>query len=224
MPACLNCKSKGWFLIVNNIGLCGECEATHQHIIQNNCSMLIKSLKLIQSSVKADTKLGRIKIARESCVALEPYSAKGIPTVEPYPKELLLHLEHEEQTIVEEEILNACFTAREKSKDASSDSAKLSPYASSIQRLMKIMDYIDDVYKLEKAIGELRTERDSVRAHNFIKKANIWVAKGNDKKAVEILLEALIELRHDSTPDSHQSELIIEIQSMIHKLKQRTRD
>jgi hypothetical protein len=133
-------------------------------------------------------------------------------------------LNAEESLIVDAEIRDVIFSTRQKSKDASTDAGRVSPYSKAVERLIKFFDDVEDVSPLEECIINLRHERDQVRVKNSLRKADIWLAKAKEAKAIEVLAEAIVELKHDATPDLEQADLFAKLNARIEELSLKNSD
>lgn len=219
MATCLVCKERGWFLTLDQLGLCSPCSHEHSAQISRACDDTLHALKRLELSTKVETRLKHIALATSNLEFLTKYDELGVPTLTTSPEQLLGQLASMERALVSSEIDSLTFSAKEKSKDASTPAAKLSPYSSAVTKLQGLMDLTRDVYDIELAIENMRLERDQVRIDEFLKKAKTWEAKGNLKKAKETLIEALVEIEHDTTSDHLQEHTVAEIGRQIARLE-----
>ncbi|WP_185805081.1 hypothetical protein [Pontivivens nitratireducens] len=218
MAKCIYCKKGGWFQQVSSIGFCDACEYEHKPRLADSIRILLSSQEIIDRSKKADTKLSRISDARRHCLILKDFETKGISTITPAPSETLKQIDRVEREVIQSEISDAIFVANQKAEDGNTDAAKLGGFNKGIDRLTKLMDYGEDVSETERAISRLRSGRDSLRAELLRRKAETWVAKGKHAKAVDVLIEAIMALRHDSTPDREQASILNALQDRIVEL------
>lgn len=218
MAKCKVCSKSSWFQSVDKMGMCDRCRPVHGEIIQNHCRIAIESDKIIRTTKNIKTLLSRIDVAHSSCLELLPYHKRGIPTLTISPDEMIRRLNAARVEAVEIEIRSRQFTAREKYRDATTDAAKLGGYGKAIEVLTGLMDQVHDVSALESAIFDLRRERDAQKAKLIVRKAEVQVAKGKEKRAIELLIEAMMSLKHDTTPDEYQQDAFRIIRAEIERL------
>lgn len=198
--------------------LCRECSRLHSDVIRQSCNAVIQSGKIIKKSKKIDTILSRIELAQENCRTLMEYEERGIETLSLNPGALIEAFDLERTEAVERALLELKFQARQRAKDAATDAAKIGGYARAIEKISALMDVVDDATEMELAIETLRFERDGVRARLLCDKADVWLAKGKKSKAIDVLIEALMSLRQDGTPDARQSDQIADVSKRIEAL------
>ena len=127
-------------------------------------------------------------------------------------------LETIREQIVHDAILQHTSEAREKAQDAATDGAKINGYASAIKALLKLSTLTRDASVLEQAALALRAERDRLRFDLTVRKAEAARAKAQTKKAIDLYIQAILDLQHDSTPDHEQLELIYHAEDRIIEL------
>jgi hypothetical protein len=154
-------------------------------------------------------------VAIEHCEQLSEYHKKGIPTLSVPPEDLISELEEIAARTLEEEVLDAKYQAEQTFQDATTDAGKLGGFTKAIKSLDSLMQEVADVAKLELAIDDLRTAKDSAAIILKIRKAELLLAQSKKSRAVDQLIEALHLLRHDRTDDRRQAELEEKIKSMI---------
>lgn len=198
------CSQKGWLLSVDNNGLCLECRDTYLPSIVNDCRIVSESAKIIEKTKNVQTLLSRAKIAINSCKSLEKFAGKGIPTLTPRPREVAEEIAKIAAEAAEKEIDDAIFQARQNFEDATTDAGKLGGYNKSVKRLDKLMDELDDVSPVELAIDTLRRERDVSAITLKLRKADLLIAQSKEKRAKDVLIEALHLIAYDGTKDDLQ--------------------
>lgn len=77
------------------------------------------------------------------------------------------------------------------------------------------MDETDNVAPLEDAIFKSRVEREAVKFDLLVRRAEVAEAKRPVKKAIELYVESIMALRHDSTPKELQQDRLQEAESRI---------
>ncbi len=216
MAKCLYCNKKGWFLSVDNNGLCVECHDTYLPGIVNDCRIVAESGKIIAKTKNVETLLSRAKIAIECCKRLQEFSDKGVPTLTPEPREVAREIAQIAAEAAEREINDTLFQARQTFEDATTDTGKLGGYNKGIKRLDKLMNELDDVSSMELAIETLRRERDSSAITLKVRKADLLIAQSKENRAKDVLIEALHLLTHDATDDDLQKQ---EREKIVRKLR-----
>ena len=189
-------------------------------MIVGHCRLIIDSLEIAQHSKNPATKLSRLNFARRLCSELVPYAAKGIPTLTKPPADVAHEIASQEAKVVEEAIRSARFAARERAKDAATDAGRLNGYAKAIASISKLLDETADAAEIEAAILSLRAERDGLRFDLLCRKAEVAAAKGQNKKAADLYIEAIMAIKHDETPDSLQRERIEKAERRVSELRQ----
>jgi len=95
----------------------------------------------------------------------------------------------------------------------------LTGYTKAIDNLNKMLLEFDDVSEVEPAIAELVSERDKVRTGIAFLKAEKLIANGKLRQAKEALVDALVEIKHDSTPDAAQADDIARIEAKVSEIE-----
>jgi len=208
MAKCKNCSRGNWFTSVDSNGLCATCQPIVIPALLNHCRIVLESAKIIAASKNTATKLSRIGVAISNCKALRPYEAKGIPTLDQPLGAVVSEFERMRTELLSEVVQEQVFLARQKATDAATDAGKLGGYAKAVEVLSSLMGEVEDVTPLENAVLGLRAERDGLRFDLLAKKAETAAAKGKTKAAADIYVEALMAIRHDTTPDEMQTQRV----------------
>ena len=201
---CRGCQTSGWLLKIDNNGLCEQCSPVLVPDIVNHCRIVIESGDIVRSSKNVMTQLSRCEIAIKHCNMLLPYEQRGIPTLTMAPSEAITMFVNKREKLIDELIQQVRFEARQKATDAPTEAGKLGGYAKAVRTLDKAMVEVHDVTKLEAAILDLRAERDDLRCELLSRRAEVAFAKGKQQAAIEMLIEAMLSLKHDGTPDKAQ--------------------
>ncbi|MGM0366251.1 MAG: hypothetical protein ACQEP5_06895 [Actinomycetota bacterium] len=85
MARCKNCGHFGFFLKLNQEGLCEECAPVIDNIIINCARIMKESLNCLNRADDFNTKLTYCNQLFENAVRLEEYEKKGIHTIKPRP-------------------------------------------------------------------------------------------------------------------------------------------
>lgn len=159
-----------------------------------------------------------MKTAQEAAAELEPYAKAGLPTLTTPPGELVEELKKLYVNAVSDEVADIVKTCDEKSKTASTDASKLRAYTSAIDKLKKLARDFPDAPLFTSAADRMVLALDHFRFELACRKAETEAAKGKRTKAAETLIEAMIALKYDNTPDKDQEALFAEARSRITEL------
>lgn len=215
MAKCKICGKSGWLLSVDNNGMCKVCSEIHLPTVVNLCRIVVESGQIIGKTKAIATKLSRAETAKRCCAELLPYEKAGIPTLTEDPSLLIREFERLRVEAIEQYLHDLLYAAEEKRIDAKTDHGKLSGYNQAISKLDKLMEGIEDVSELEQAKDSLRVKRDAIAAELKEQKAEVLAAQGKQKRAIEVLIEALFLLAHDGTDDLRQAQEFDRIKGRI---------
>lgn len=208
MATCKMCSRSGWLLMVNGLGLCDGCRARNGGILDSATRTFLSSYRVAENARTAATALSRFKVAREAALVLIPYSDKGIATLTRKPRGLVEEIDEEIERVAAREVEELITVAKEKSGNASTDAARIRPYAAASEKLSKLSRDHPEIPIFADAADKLRLYLDKLRFDLACRKADVEHVKGKPKKAAEIMVEAMMALRHDNTPDGQQADLI----------------
>lgn len=94
----------------------------------------------------------------------------------------------------------------------------VSSYASAIESLQSLADYLDDVSVIDKAVIVMRAERDALVFNDIYKAAQLAEAQGRKKRALDLYISAVFWLQKDGTPDTYQTEMLASAERQIERL------
>lgn len=218
MASCNNCGNRGFFLSVDNNGLCSSCSQIFLPQIVNDCRIVVESSKIIENSKNGKTIISRCDVGLAALSRLRPFDRKGIPTLTEPLAEIEAGIRSFRSETVQKLVGEQVFLARAKQESASTPAGKLGGYGKAIDNLNKMLLEFDDVSDVEPAIAELVRERDKVRIEIALLKTEKLLAKGKSKLAKEALIDLLVEIKHDTTPVSEQADEIAAIESRIREI------
>jgi tetratricopeptide (TPR) repeat protein len=219
MAKCKYCEKGGWFTTINNaFGLCDTCVQEHGALFLSAMKTAVRAVDTMKTAKKPETIMSKVAVLRQQCEILYRFEQKGVNSIDPPPSQLLSKMKLVEREVVEEAIQSALFNARQKAEDGVTDSAKLGGYTRAIEGLNKLLDDAQDVADIEMATLGLRHERDGLKAKLLCNKAEVQIAKGKDKKALEYYIEAFMSLKQDGTDDNAQVEQLTWIEGKIQDL------
>lgn len=208
MATCKYCSKSGWFLMLDGVGLCDHCHGVHMPVILQNCRLYDNSVAQAVKSKNPSTILSKLVVAAQCCRALEPYANKGIPTIGPDPKATMEMLDSSFDAAVSESVRSIEDGARLKAASAVGDAGRIGAYAAAVERLMKLSVEFPSVSTFSQKARYLQTEQDALRFDLLLKKSVVAEAKGQKKKALDLTIDALMSLEHDTTPNELQTNLV----------------
>jgi hypothetical protein len=215
MAQCLNCGRNGFFLSVDEYGLCKTCDLIVLMEVTQRARLIQESMDIINKSKKLDTQLSRCDFVIECAQALLPFERKGIPTINPKPSELIEQFPAKRNEILITTLKAEVETALAKSRLATSTKTKLSVLA---KVLLRIREYIkqcttpDELSFLEAKILNVMHQ---IQLNAYLEAAEKAELKGQKKKALDQYYEALYFLKHDEVDDSMQRDQISAIEAKI---------
>lgn len=219
MPKCINCSKKGWFLEVSNDGFCRQCFDEVRPVIESLCRSVISNSKAGDRSTVTKARLTKYFLAEDAANRLIEFDKKGVPTLTTPPSEVAQSIRTIAQSLIATEIDDCIYQAKQATIDGSTDTQKLSGFSKSIKRLDALMEFTDDVTELEIAIQNLRCARDNFSAKLKIENADLLCAQGKERRAKDLLIEALHTMERDGTPDEDQLHLIQDVEKRLEQLQ-----
>ncbi len=218
MATCRFCGDGGIFARVDGYGLCEKCSPAIVPRIQELSASAAQHVKAASKAKKINARIDHLRQAMSACAELAPYEGKNIKALLFEPTKMAAELRAQRSAAVESFVHERWHAARDKARDAATDGGRLKGYADAIESITAIADAAEDVKPIEAAIAEMRAERDKLRFLLISKRIAKAEAKGQTKKAIDLLIDALIELRHDATPDAEQLDLIERVNAKIREL------
>jgi hypothetical protein len=183
--------------------------------IESHCRMFALAFGWVKNSRGTAARLEALANVEGSVTSLLPYADKGMATLDPHPREILSEIEGMRRGIIEDEVQDRLAEARRRAQDATTDAGKLGGYGKAIEGLMRYINGLPDVTALEAGVLVLRAERDALKASLLCQNADVAIAKGRKNQARDYLVDALMALRHDATPDHEQVSKIKELEHRI---------
>ena len=190
MARCKWCDKRGMFLSVDPNGLCRNC----QHLvveIQSRARVLEQSMKLADKGKTFGTRLSRCELVIEHAEHLVQFERKGVPTVSPFPSQLLDEFRALRTQLIVSEAESITETAFEKSSLASTINSKERALAAGVLKLREITQGLNNRSLVEPMEEQLRQEIHRVTLDGYLESARKAEFKGNFKKAIDQYQEAL---------------------------------
>jgi len=219
MAACRYCEKKGFFLSVDRNGLCAGCSEVFLPQIVNDCRIVVESAGIVSKSKNQKTIISRCEVGLAALNRLVPYERRGIPTLTEPSSAIASKFKSIRYESIGRLVGEQVFSARAKQESAATPTGKLTGYTKAIDNLNKMLLEFDDVSEVEPAIAELVSERDKVRTGIAFLKAEKLIANGKLRQAKEALVDALVEIKHDSTPDAAQADDIARIEAKVSEIE-----
>jgi hypothetical protein len=185
----------------------------------NDCRIVIESGAIIQKSKNLKTIISRSEVGLAALRRIAPYERKGIPALSNSVSEVAAEFKSRKTKAIDNLVDEQVFLARSKQESATTPAGKLGGYTRAIDKLNKMLLEFEDVSQVEPAINELVRERDKVSISMAWLKAEKYLAKGKLKQAKDALSDALVDIKHDSTPDDEQVGYIAELEAKIQEIE-----
>jgi hypothetical protein len=217
MATCIRCNKSGFFVSVNEKGLCNNCINTIRFDVQQKMKIIGDSNDIILKSKNIETIISRSDLAIEYILELSEYDQYKLFEINfsDFAKSFSI--------FKEESILKVLKTKYETVKEKL---LTLSTVNSKVSQLNKLKMDVDKYYSLIKSYsGDLNqfsalidNEISLVKFGDFFQKAKKSEFKGDKKKALDNYYEALYSLMTDNIQDDQQKSLINEIKAKIIEL------
>lgn len=218
MPSCKWCSRSGFFLSIDQHGLCASCRPGVYIEVSSRARVIGDCVRLIRDSKKLDIRVSRCDLLIQYLTDLLKFEKKGIPTLNTLPSVLL-----EQYVPMREELI--ILGLREEIADARRKNLVTVSTKSKIAQLSKVLMKIDEYRAISKdALAVMALHNDieqqiqEIQMKSFLEDAQKYEFKGQKKKALDKYYEALYMLRHDDISDSEQGTLIENLESKIREL------
>lgn len=218
MATCKWCNRSGFFLSVNSLGVCSNCNTVIVMDINQHARIATESIEIINKSKQIDTVLSRFQVAEEHLKLLLPYEQKGIPVLTEPPSALIKSLNRQKQRSISGKIKDEVTELLNKYKVTPTEKGKLNLLA---KYLLKIQEYkrkINAYKELEDVENQIKALLHQTQLDIHLKEAEKAELKGSKKKALDSYYEALYFLQNDDIDDSLQTQNILEIEAKIREL------
>lgn len=216
MAACIHCKTENQFLTFDALGLCHQCSPDHAPIIAEAIEGIASGAAERAKARRSAQQLELLRDSIDHCRTLQRYSGLRLEGID--PGRLMTELEQVRTETVEQAIRTAWFDARERAKDASTPKGLMTPYGNAVETLQDLMDLVDDVSVIEKAVVVLRAERDTLVFEDVYRSAQLAEQQGRKNRARDLYIEAVFLLTKDGTPDTYQTDKIALAEKQIERL------
>lgn len=218
MAQCKWCGRSGWFLFVDQMGLCSNCLPIVAMDIKQRGRIINDSLKLVRESKKIDTRLTRCDLIVQHASALTNYERHGIPTYDPLPSKLVREFGDLHDEIILDYLKSEFEDARTKVGLSSSVKNKVSLLSKVLLKIRELKKGTKSPAILDPLELQIYQLIHEVQLAGYLDEAKKAEFKGQKRKALDQYYEALYFLKHDEIDDSLQKEHIGFIESKIGEL------
>ena len=221
MANCKYCGKKGFFLSVDENGLCRVCSQRVFHDAEPRVRILTESIKLAEEGKTLKTRLSRCDLVLEHAEHLLVYENKGIGTISPSPSELLSEYTQYRNQILLEEAKKAAEKAMSKSEAAATLKTKVFAISQGIIKATEILDESHNSNIGSEIVGDLKARLIKVKLDGFTEAARKAKFKGNNKKAIDQYQETLFLIQEEGLT-TEMSSIVNEINNNISELEAST--
>ncbi len=222
MAQCSYCKHKSIFLGIDQHGLCKKCRPVVIAIISRHLDIIEESFGIVENTKNFKTKMGRLDTIEKSFNILQhEYITKGITINNFDSNEIINYIEevHELRAIaVEEEVIKQTQKHMDKAKLVKTATSKVN---NANKALLVLKQFQDDYgyanpYKLEEiGLFIFESQLNEIRT-----KAEKEEFKGNNKKALDLYLDALFFIKNENVKG--QEAVIKNINDKVEVLRSKT--
>lgn len=218
MATCKYCGKKGFFLSVDENGLCRVCSQRVFHDAEPRVRILTESIKLAEEGKTLKTRLSRCDLVLEHAEHLLIYENKGIGTISPSPSELISEYTQYRNQVLLEEAKKTAEKAISKSEAATTPKTKATAISQGIIKAKEILDESHESNTGSEILGDLKTRLIKVKLNGFTEAARKAKFKGNNKKAIDQYQEALFLIQEEGLANE-MSSIVDEINKGINDLR-----
>ncbi len=218
MATCKHCDRKGWFLKLDNNGLCTACQPIVIPDVIARHKAIQRSLEPANRAAGLKTRVGKCDIIVEHAKALLRYERKGINTTSPLPSEFITEYQQVRRAHIREAARSVSEIAKAKADVASSHKTKANALAAGLAKIHEMGTTFDTMDEIRPLLGELSSMIHKTRLDGFLHSAAKAEFKKNRQKALDQYQEALYFVRNDDVPDEEQKDEIQFLEAKIAEL------
>lgn len=215
---CLLCEKKGVFLSISANGLCDSCNQVVVMDVLQKGRIIQDCIKLIAKSKKMDIRLARCDLLVEHAKSLLRYEQKGIPTINPWPSQLLSKYGDMHDTIILECVTADVEKILTKVKAATTPNTKINETTKALLKINEGKKELQNPSTLDVLETRVRCVSYEAQLEAYLEAARKAEFKGQKKKALDQYQEALYFLRNKVSNAEIQAEKIDEIEAKISRL------
>jgi len=205
MAQCKWCEKKGFFLKVNQFGICDKCSLFIITPVQQSLRIIEESASIAEKTKKYDVAISRCDLIIEHFESLIPYEKKDITFMSTSLNDAIdKTIESKNEKIFE--LLEAKIKSFiQKANTSTTIGTKTGYFNKAIAEIVEIIDLFDDRHisckKFKDELTEKRNEYGNqilkIKYNDFIENGKKEEFKGNTKKALDKYLEALYLLENN---------------------------
>lgn len=218
MADCKWCHRSGWFLGVNEHGLCKNCTPAIALEVSSRGRVINDSINLVQSTKKLDTALSRCDVIIQHAQALKPYEDAGIVAINPPPSVLIHQYREKKDVLIGRHLEEEFQDALSKAALTPSYKTKVSLFSKLLLRARDYRAWTSDPRSLDSLERRVADKVHVIQLEGYLEQAKRLEFKGNKKKALDAYYDALYFLRHDDIDDATQTEHIKHLEQKILEL------
>lgn len=219
MPRCNQCEKKGFFLSLDERGLCGECSPLVAMDIQQRVRIMDDSKRLASEGKTFTTRFSRFQLLIEQLEHLLEYEKRNISTLTPSPSKLLDDLRGYEHKIISEETAKVSEKAKKQAQVAINTTAKFNLLAKASLKVQEIYSAAEQKKGEQQAVNELQELMHRVKLDGYLESAEKARFKGNIKKAIDQYKEALFYAMSIDLPDNQTKIYVDDVRKNISELE-----
>jgi cytidylate kinase len=220
MAKCAWCGKSGWLLLVNQQGLCKQCEQIIGLDVTQRFRIIRESQELVEKSKNLDTKLSRLDLIVEHATELLHYEEKGIHVITPPPSEIIQTTNEKRKELIISYVANKVSDLLHKAQLKTTVNSQVNEATKALLVIrdgrQKLGGTSNELDELEK---EVKLFIHRAKLQGYLEAARKAEFKGQIKKALDQYQEALYFLRNDDVNDAIQTEEIAQIEGKIAALK-----
>jgi hypothetical protein len=221
MSECKWCGRKGFFVGINEMGVCKNCAPGITMEAQSRLRVITESSKIVGTSKKYETINSRLDVVNSNAEELLKYEKVGIPITNPLPSILMQMVIDDKDECTIKEIESQIEKAVQKSKIATTPAGKIGPLTKCFTKISEYKNNFGHIEYFDKYENTMNTLIHKTQYTCIIDKADKYEFKEQDKKAIDQYLEALYFLKKDDIDDSYQKDEISRLEEKISSLQQR---
>lgn len=207
MATCRWCDRSGWLLLVGQDGFCEGCSTTVRPVMVSQIRSVQASLKKLETAKKPTVMVAAALSAASVCDELVAFEEKRIETFVTPPSRLARQLRHQVSEYLANLAVSLLADAHLKAGLATTDAARVKPFSAAASEIDELRKVLPASPEIDRAAAEVRRHMDRAIFLNALRKAEVAQAQNKTKKAADILVAAMVQLRQDGTDDAQQKDL-----------------
>lgn len=177
------------------------------------------SFRLMREGKTAATRLGRCDDAIRELGQILLFEQRGIRIYDKPMSSLIETVVNYRNVIVVEELQRLADTAVAKADSALTTAAKVNALTRALLKGRELASNCSDKQLRDQILIQIRDRIHETKLNGFVEAAEKAAFKGNSKRAIDQLQEALFFLRNDAVTDELQRERIEKVEARIRDLK-----